>query len=101
MHDRCRAFLCWSSAKLKKRIVPESAFTALADFQVYTANRLDGTFADPAGLRHARHSANCLETQHLPDSPNRPDYPSTDLRPGEVARSRTGFRFPHLEPHPA
>ncbi|MFG2626641.1 aldose epimerase family protein [Streptomyces sp. NPDC048473] len=75
-------------------------WTTEPGIQVYTANQLDGTLADPAGLPHARHSAICLETQHLPDSPNRPDYPSTELRPGEVARSRTEFRFPHFAPHP-
>jgi aldose 1-epimerase len=64
--------------------------------QVYTANRLDGTLADAEGHRHRAHDAVCLETQHLPDSPNRPEYPSTVLRPGEVHRSRTEFRFPHL-----
>lgn len=64
--------------------------------QVYTANALDGSLSDAAGRRHPAHSAVCLETQHLPDSPNRPQYPSTTLLPGEVRRSRTEFRFPHL-----
>lgn len=64
--------------------------------QVYTANRLDGTLTGPGGRRYGRHDAVCLETQHLPDSPNRPEYPSTVLRPGDVLRSRTEFRFPHL-----
>jgi aldose 1-epimerase len=64
--------------------------------QVYTANRLDGTLAGPDGRGYGRHGAVCLETQHLPDSPNRPEYPSTVLRPGDVLRSRTEFRFPHL-----
>jgi aldose 1-epimerase len=35
----------------------------------------------------------CLEPQHYPDSPNRPDFPSTVLRPGEVYRSRSVYRF--------
>jgi aldose 1-epimerase len=64
--------------------------------QVYTANNLDGSLADADGNRHVRHGAVCLETQHLPDSPNRPDFPSTVLRPGDVLRSRTEFAFPHL-----
>ncbi|MBK3542552.1 hypothetical protein JHN56_05595, partial [Streptomyces sp. MBT60] len=49
-----------------------------------------------AGRRHQRHGSLCLETQHLPDSPNRPGHPSTVLRPGETLRSRTEWRFPHL-----
>ena len=36
----------------------------------------------------------CLETQHFPDSPNRPEFPSTRLNPGEVFRSTTIYRFP-------
>ncbi|WP_433888093.1 aldose epimerase family protein [Streptomyces sp. CA-111067] len=64
--------------------------------QVYTANRLDGSLTAPDGRRHRAHDAVCLETQHLPDSPNRPGYPSTVLRPGEVLLSRTEFGFPHL-----
>ncbi|SEE26820.1 aldose 1-epimerase [Streptomyces sp. 2131.1] len=71
-------------------------WTTEPGIQVYTANQLDGTLADPDGGHHERHSAVCLETQHLPDSPNRPDQPPTVLRPGEDFRSRTEFRFPHL-----
>lgn len=73
-------------------------WTTEPGIQVYTANQLDGTLADPEGGFHARHGAVCLETQHLPDSPNRPDRPSTVLRPGETFRSRTELRFPHLAP---
>ncbi|MFF1956917.1 aldose epimerase family protein [Streptomyces sp. NPDC058220] len=71
-------------------------WTTEPGIQVYTANQLDGSLTDPAGRPHERHGAICLETQHLPDSPNRPGHPSTVLRPGEVARSRTELRFPHL-----
>ncbi|MFF2702517.1 aldose epimerase family protein [Streptomyces cyaneofuscatus] len=67
--------------------------------QVYTANQLDGAFTDGTGRRHERHGSLCLETQHLPDSPNRPAHPSTVLRPGETLRSRTEWRFPHLGAH--
>ncbi|MFE3140944.1 aldose epimerase family protein [Streptomyces scopuliridis] len=71
-------------------------WTTEPGIQVYTANQLDGSLADPAGRPHERHAAVCLETQHLPDSPNRPGHPSTLLRPDEVASSRTELRFPHL-----
>ncbi|ROQ63327.1 aldose 1-epimerase [Streptomyces sp. 840.1] len=73
-------------------------WTTEPGIQVYTANQLDGTLAALGGGRHERHSAVCLETQHLPDSPNRPDHPGTVLRPDEVFRSRTELRFPHLAP---
>ncbi|WP_328908499.1 galactose mutarotase [Streptomyces sp. NBC_00234] len=71
-------------------------WTTEPGIQVYTGNQLDGAFTDGAGRRHERHGSVCLETQHLPDSPNRPDHPSTVLRPGETMRSRTEWRFPHL-----
>ncbi|CAL9434509.1 aldose epimerase family protein [Streptomyces sp. enrichment culture] len=53
--------------------------------QLYTADHLDGPFAPGAGI--------ALETQHFPDSPNRPEFPGTVLRPGEVFRSRTVYAF--------
>ncbi|MEV4969793.1 aldose epimerase family protein [Streptomyces scopuliridis] len=71
-------------------------WTTEPGIQVYTGNQLDGSLADPVGRPHERHGAVCLETQHLPDSPNRPGHPSTLLRPDEVASSRTELRFPHL-----
>ncbi|MFI9100545.1 aldose epimerase family protein [Streptomyces fildesensis] len=71
-------------------------WTTEPGLQVYTSNHLDGSLADAEGNRHERHGAICLETQHFPDSPNRPSYPTTVLRPGTAFRSRTEFRFPHL-----
>ncbi|MDH6188782.1 galactose mutarotase-like enzyme [Streptomyces sp. CZ24] len=64
--------------------------------QVYTGNQLDASLTGSDGRPLTRHRAVCLETQHLPDSPNHPEYPSTVLRPGEEFRSRTAYRFPHL-----
>jgi aldose 1-epimerase len=54
--------------------------------QLYTGNFLNGT-------PFARRSALCLETQHFPDSPNHPEFPSTVLRPGATFSSRTLFQF--------
>ena len=64
--------------------------------QVYTGNNLDGSLGGADGKPYERHGAVCLETQHYPDSPNRPDFPGTVLRPGEEFASATEFRFPHL-----
>lgn len=58
--------------------------------QLYTGNFLDGSLASGG---HTRYTALCLETQHFPDSPNRPDYPSVELGPGEQYQSKTIFRF--------
>ncbi len=61
--------------------------------QVYTANMLTGGLAGPSGQVYRPGDAVCLETQHYPDSPNRPAFPSTVLRPGEVFRSTTEYAF--------
>lgn len=71
-------------------------WTTEPGIQVYTANHLDGSLTDADGNRHERHGAVCLETQHFPDAPNRPEYPTTVLRPGDAFRSRTEFRSTHL-----
>jgi aldose 1-epimerase len=64
--------------------------------QVYTGNMLDGTLAGSSDRVYRRHCGVALETQHLPDSPNRPDFPATTLRPGEAHRSATIWRFTHV-----
>jgi len=61
--------------------------------QFYTGNFLDGTLTGKGGVTYARRSALCLETQHYPDSPNKPDFPSTTLNPGETYRSTTVYKF--------
>jgi len=61
--------------------------------QFYTGNFLDGTLTGKGGRVYGRRSGFCLETQHYPDSPNRPNFPSTVLRPGEEYRSRTVWTF--------
>jgi aldose 1-epimerase len=61
--------------------------------QFYSGNFLDGTIKGKNGRVYAQRWGLCLETQHFPDSPNRPDFPSTVLRPGAEYRSRTVFAF--------
>ena len=61
--------------------------------QFYTGNFLDGTITGKAGHVYQRRAGFCLETQHFPDSPNEPRFPTTILRPGETYRSRTVFTF--------
>lgn len=61
--------------------------------QLYTANYLDGTLTGKSGVKYVKNGAVCLETQHFPDSPNQPGFPSTVLRPGETFRSTTVHRF--------
>ncbi len=58
--------------------------------QFYTGNFLEGT---PATGNAAKHGAFCLETQHFPDSPNRPEFPTTRLNPGEAYTQTTVHKF--------
>jgi aldose 1-epimerase len=61
--------------------------------QFYTGNFLDGTVTGKRGHVYKRRYGLCFETQHFPDSPNHPEFPSTVLRPGETFHSRTIWRF--------
>jgi aldose 1-epimerase len=61
--------------------------------QFYTGNFLDGTIRGKGGKVYGRRSAFCLETQHYPDSPNHPSFPSTVLKPGATYRTITVYRF--------
>ena len=61
--------------------------------QFYSGNLLDGSLRGKDGTPYQKHAGLCLETQHFPDSPNHPSFPSTVLRPGEEFRSTTVFRF--------
>ncbi len=61
--------------------------------QFYTGNFLDGTIRGKAGVAYARRSGFCLETQHYPDSPNHPSFPSTTLKPGAEYRTTTVYAF--------
>lgn len=61
--------------------------------QFYTGNFLDGTVTGKQGHVYKRRYGFCLETQHYPDSPNHPDFPSAILRPGEAFHQTTVFKF--------
>lgn len=67
--------------------------TTQPGIQFYTGNFLDGGLTGKGGKAYGKHSGFCLETQHFPDSPNQPDFPSTVLRPGETFQQTTIFRF--------
>lgn len=67
-------------------------FTTQPGVQFYTGNFLDGTLR-AGGHAYQKHAGFCLETEHFPDSPNRPSYPSTLLRPGQTYREETIHKF--------
>ncbi len=61
--------------------------------QFYTGNFLDGTLTGKSGKVYKQRSGFALETQHFPDSPNKPEFPNTILKPGETYRSKTVYAF--------
>ena len=67
--------------------------TTQPGLQFYTANFLDGSIHGKGGKPYGRRSAFCLETQHFPDSPNKPSFPSTELKPGQTYHQITVFKF--------
>jgi len=68
-------------------------YTTEPGVQFYSGNFLDGTLTGKQGHVYKQRFGFALETQHFPDSPNHPDFPSTILRPGQVYRSRTICKF--------
>jgi aldose 1-epimerase len=67
-------------------------WTTEPGLQFYTGNFLNGTFKGK-GRSFDLRSAFCMETQHFPDSPNKPSFPSTTLRPGQTYRTTSEYRF--------
>ena len=70
-----------------------TVFTTEPGVQLYTANFLDGTIHGKKNVVYTKNIAVCLETQHFPDSPNHPKFPSTELKPGQEFHSGTVYRF--------
>ncbi len=68
-------------------------FTTEPGLQFYSGNFLDSTIKNRDGKAISRHSALCLETQHFPDSPNKPQFPTTILQPGEKYYTFTKYKL--------
>jgi aldose 1-epimerase len=68
-------------------------YTTQPGLQFYTGNFLDGTLIGKNGQHIHKRTGFCLETQHFPDSPNQPGFPSTVLKPGETYAQTTIYRF--------
>jgi aldose 1-epimerase len=99
-YDHCWVFTD-RSAKLRLGATvfePQSGrllemYTTEPGVQLYTANHLNGTLRGKEGQAFTRRFGFCLETQHFPDSPNQPGFPTTTLRPGETYRTTTVYKF--------
>jgi aldose 1-epimerase len=68
-------------------------FTTEPGIQIYSGNFLDGSITGKGGVVYKKRFGICFETGHFPDSPNRPEFPSTVLEPGKIYKSNTIFRF--------
>jgi len=68
-------------------------FTTQPGVQFYTGNFLDGTITGKGNKVYQKRSAFCLETQHFPDSPNKPEFPTAVLKPGEKYKQTTVYKF--------
>ncbi len=68
-------------------------YTNEPGIQVYTGNFMDGSAIGKNGKPYNKRTGVCLETQHYPDSPNKPDWPSVYLNPGETYRSKCVYKF--------
>ena len=68
-------------------------FTTQPGIQFYSGNFLDGSLIGKGGVRYQKYAGLCLETQHFPDSPNHPDFPSTVLRADETYFEVTIYKF--------
>jgi aldose 1-epimerase len=75
-------------------------FTTEPGLQVYTSNGMNGSVVGSSGTTYRQTEAFTLETQHFPDSPNKPSFPTTELRPGQNFHSTTIFRFATDAPVP-
>ena len=97
-HNYCINQATPGELTLAARVVaPESGrtlecLTTEPGVQFYTGNYLDG-FKGKDGQTYAKHAGFCLETQHYPDSPNRPEFPSVQLAPGETYTQTCIFKF--------
>ncbi len=70
-----------------------NVYTTQPGIQIYSANYWDGTVVGRQGLAYQQHGAVAMETQSFPDSPNKPKFPDTLLRPGQLYHSRTIYEF--------
>jgi aldose 1-epimerase len=68
-------------------------FTTEPGVQIYTSNGMNGSIIGSSGSTYRQTEGFTLETQHFPDSPNKPNFPTTELKPGQEFRSTTLFRF--------
>jgi aldose 1-epimerase len=98
-YDHCWVLSSKDSVKLAGSLYePNSGrmveiYTTEPGIQFYSGNFLDGTLTGKGGVVYQKHFGLCLETEHFPDSPNQPSFPSTVLEPGATYQTHTTYRF--------
>ena len=70
-----------------------TVYTNQPGLQFYSGNGLDGTITGKGGAIYQKHAAFVFETQHFPDSPNQPAFPTTELKPGQTYKQQTFYKF--------
>jgi aldose 1-epimerase len=93
--DANEHYLDFAAARLTSPVtgITLEVYTNEPGVQVYTGNFLDGSVKGKKGIAYNQRAAICLETQHFPDSPNKPDWPSAYLEPGQTYSSYCVFKF--------
>jgi aldose 1-epimerase len=86
-----RRLAAWAYDPKSGRVM--EVFTTEPGVQLYSAPGLNGSLTGVGGVNYPQFGAFCLETQHFPDSPNRPNFPSTVLEPGQKYTTSTAFKF--------
>jgi aldose 1-epimerase len=99
-YDHCWVFTNQSNTLKSVAMVTEpksgrtmEVLTTEPAVQFYTGNFLNGTAIGKTGVKYEKRFGFCLETQHFPDSPNQPAFPTTTLKPGETYKSSTVYKF--------
>ena len=98
--DHGLLFTDWTGTLAKIAVLDETVSgrrmeisTTEPSLQLFSGNGFDGTEVGSEGIAYQRHDGLAFETQHLADSPNHPNFPTTELRPGESFHSKTSFSF--------
>ena len=82
-----------ASLKSPKTGIVLDVYTNEPGIQVYAGNFLDGSLTGKKGITYNQRASVCLETQHYPDSPNKAQWPSVVLEPGQIYNSECVFKF--------
>ncbi|MDY0348996.1 MAG: aldose epimerase family protein [Tenuifilaceae bacterium] len=90
-------YVHFGSCQSPKTGIKMDMFTSQPGVQIYTGNGMCGNLVGKNNHRYPHRSAVCFETQHFPNSINNPNYPTTELHPGDTFKSKTSYKFSAVE----